>query len=119
MTQPVQGLGWVKMRYRSFIVRIMAKGRVPPKNCKSVVFNHLGGIAETIPLIVKYIHKGNIHYLVEKHVKKICNKKTTLKYGGVSEVWSRTTPLHFLVPFPNGDTIIVWEKFNLTSHRRV
>ena len=38
-----------------------------PKKCKSVVFEHLGGgFTKITPLIVKYIHKGNIHYLVEK-----------------------------------------------------
>ena len=37
-----------------------------------MVFDHRGrNLAETTPLIVKYIHKGNIHYLVEKqHLKK-------------------------------------------------
>ena len=42
--------------------------------------------AKTTPLIVKYIHKGNIHYLVEKQwLKNICNKKTTLKHGMVED----------------------------------
>ena len=35
-------------------------------------------------------------------VKKVCNKKTTLKHkgGGLSEVWSRTTCLHFFWTLP-------------------
>ena len=47
------------MRYRSCIGIIMAEGRVPPKKFKSVVFNNLGG---------------------KTTVKKIHNKKTTLKH---------------------------------------
>ena len=48
-----------------FFVTIFSKGRVP-KHCKSVVFDHRGGgLAETTPLFVKYIHKGNTYYLVE------------------------------------------------------
>ena len=38
--------------------------------------------AETTPLIVKYIHKGNIHYLVEKHVKKIAIRRRHISIGG-------------------------------------
>ena len=52
-----------KIRYRSFIVRIMAKGRVPPKKmykCDLQPFRG-GGLSKPYPLIVKYIHKGNIH----------------------------------------------------------
>ena len=54
------------MRYRSFIVRIMAKGRVPPKNVKVWSLTNEGGVAETIPLIGKYIHKRNIHDFLKK-----------------------------------------------------
>ena len=41
------------------------------KKCESVVFDHLGGgFTKTTPLIVNYIHKGNVNYLVKKTVKK-------------------------------------------------
>ena len=39
--------------------------------------------AKTTPLIVKYIYKGNIHYLVENNgSNQICNKDTALKLRG-------------------------------------
>ena len=41
-----------------------------------------GGLTETTPLIVKYIHKGNIYYLVEKLVKKIAIRRRHISIGG-------------------------------------
>ena len=43
----------------------------PPKKCISVIFNHLGGgFSKPYPLIVKYIHKENIHDFLEKQLLK-------------------------------------------------
>ena len=44
------------MRYRIFIVRIMAKGRVPPKNVKVWSLTNEGGgeVTGTKPLLQKY-----------------------------------------------------------------
>ena len=40
-------------------------------------------MAETTPLIVKYIHKGNIHYLVEKQqLKKFAIRRPHLSIKG-------------------------------------
>ena len=62
----------------------MAKDRVP-KNVKvwssTIEGGGGGGFVETTLLIVKYIHKGSIHYLVVR--QKIRNKKPTLKHTGV------------------------------------
>ena len=42
------------------------------KKCESVVCDHFrrGGFTKTTPLILNYINKGNVNYLVKKTVKK-------------------------------------------------
>ena len=50
----------------------MAKGRVPPKKmykCDLQPFRG-GGLSKPYPLIVKYIHKENIHDFLEKQLLK-------------------------------------------------
>ena len=84
-----------------------AKGRVPPKRNVKLWSSTIqgGGFTKTTPLIVKYIHKGNTHYLMEKQWLKIkfTIRRQHLSIGGVGELWWRTTLLHFFLggPFPN------------------
>ena len=59
---------WLPM-FSDFFFRLRSKVRVgSQKNLPVWSLTILGGgFAETIPLIVKYIYKGNIHYLVENN----------------------------------------------------
>merc|ERR1712126_582486 len=83
---------------------LLPKGRVQKKcKCGLRPFRGGGGFTETTPLIVKYIHKGNIHDFVEKQrLKEFAIRRPHSSMGGVSKVWSRTTLLHFILdPFLN------------------
>ena len=72
------------------------------KKCESVVFDHLGGgFTKTTPLIVNYIHKGNINYLlINNRSKKFAIRRPHFGGRGGRRVVVKDTHFHIFWTLP-------------------